>query len=76
MDLNIRAFLLTNLEKLEIRVLEKQSIHTQFWIIKKGVLIYERSIDERIQFIERLLPIYYDHIIWFKNYFAQSLGTG
>ena len=74
-DLNIRAGEITNLDKLEIRVLEKQSIHTQFWIIKEGVLLYERSNEERIEYIEKLLPSYYDHIIWFEDYLSQSLGS-
>lgn len=74
-DLNIRAEKLTNLDKLEIRVLEKQTIHTQFWIIKEGVLLYERSNEERIEYIEKLLPSYYDHIIWFDDYLSQSLGS-
>lgn len=74
-DLNVRAEDLTNLDKLEIRVLEKQSIHTQFWIIKEGVLLYERSNEERIKYIEKLLPNYYDHIIWFEDYLSQSLGS-
>ena len=74
-DLNVRAGEITNLDKLEIRVLEKQSIHIQFWIIKEGVLLYERSNEERIKYIEKLLPSYYDHIIWFEDYLSQSLGS-
>lgn len=74
--LNVEASEITHLDAIEIRILEKQALHVQFRIIKEGILLYERSTRERIQFIEKLLGTYYDHDIWYRNYLAQSLSSG
>jgi predicted nucleotidyltransferase len=72
--INTEAERLTNLNKLEIRILQKKSLHTQFNILKEGIVFYELILNSRNDYLEQILPQYYDHIIWFNNYLNESLG--
>ena len=71
-QLHIKATDLTTFEEIEIKVLETLPLHVQFNAITKGILIYEKNSEVVPFFIEKLLPLYYDHIIWYKNLLDQS----
>ncbi len=71
-NLHVKATDLTNFEELEILVLETLPLHVQFNAIANGILIYEKNPEVNVRFIEKLLPLYYDHMIWYKNLLDQS----
>ena len=64
----------TQLEKIEVQILEVLPLHIQFHIIKDGILIYQSENAKRISFIENLYNNYYDYIIWYENMLKVSLG--
>jgi hypothetical protein len=71
-NLHIKATDLTEFEEIEILVLQTLPLHIQFNVICNGILIYERDSEINSTFIENLLPLYYDHMIWYKNLLDQS----
>ncbi len=70
--LHVKSTDLTNYEEIEISVLETLPLHVQFNAIANGFLIYEKNPDVSSLFLERLLPLYYDHMIWYKNLLNNS----
>ena len=72
-DLSRKASEVTELDNLEITILEKVPLHVQFEAIKDGILLYEESNDVRANFIENLLKYYYDHKIWYQNYLKLAV---
>lgn len=66
-DLRVKASELTQIEKIEISVLETLPLHVQFDAIKHSIKLYLKNKEVYPQFLERLLPRYYDHIIWYEN---------
>lgn len=75
-ELNILAEEMTGLNRLELRILEKQSLHVQFQVLKEGIIIYTKNPDYRNKYLEHLMPFYFDHLIWFNNFLDQSLNVG
>lgn len=69
---HVRATELTKIEEFEIIVLETLPLHVQFNAIKNGILLYEKNPDVSSYFIEKMLPLYYDHMIWYKRLLDQS----
>ena len=70
--LHVKATDLTNFEEIEVLVLETLPLHIQFNAIAYGILIYEKDPEVNSAFIEKLLPLYYDHMIWYRNLLDQS----
>ena len=70
--LHVKATNLTTFEEIEVLVLEILPLHIQFNAIADGVLIYEKDPEINTSFIEKLLPLYYDHMIWYKKLLNQS----
>jgi len=70
--LHVKATDLTTFEEIEVLVLEILPLHIQFNAIADGVLIYEKDPEINTSFIEKLLPLYYDHMIWYKKLLNQS----
>ncbi len=71
-DMSVRATELTEFEEIEVIMLESVPLHVQFNGISDSLVIYERDTSVRSKFIEKLLPLYYDHMIWYKNMLNQS----
>lgn len=71
-QLHVKATDLTNYEEIEISVLETLPLHIQFSVISNGILLYEKFTDICSHFIEKLLPLYYDHMIWYNKLLNQS----
>ena len=71
-NLHVKATDLTNFEEIEISVLETLPLHIQFNVVVNGILLYEKNPEITSLFIEKMLPLYYDHIIWYKNLLDQS----
>jgi len=71
-QLHIKATDLTNYEKIEISVLEALPLHVQFNAIANGISLYEKDSEICSLFIEKLLPLYYDHMIWYNKLLDQS----
>ncbi len=69
---HVKATDLTKFEKFEIIVLETIPLHVQFNAITNGILLYEKNPDVSAYFIEKMLPLYYDHMIWYKRLIDQS----
>ena len=69
---HVKATDLTNCEEIEISVFESLPLHVQFNAIANGILLYENSPGVSSLFLEKLLPLYYDHMIWYKNLLNQS----
>ena len=70
--LHVKATDLTNFEEIEISILETLPLHVQFNVVVNGILLYEKNPEITSLFIEKILPLYYDHIIWYKNLLDQS----
>ena len=70
--LHVKATDLTNFEEIEISILETLPLHVQFNVVVNGILLYEKNPEITSLFIEKMLPLYYDHIIWYKNLLDQS----
>ena len=70
--LHVKATDLTNFEEIEISILETLPLHVQFNVVVNGILLYEKNPEITSLFIEKMLPLYYDHIIWYKNLLNQS----
>jgi len=70
--LHVKATDLTNFEEIEISILETLPLHVQFNVIENGILLYEKNPEITHLFIEKMLPLYYDHIIWYKTLLNQS----
>ena len=71
-QLHVKATDLTKFEEFEIIVLETLPLHVQFKAITIGILIYENKPDVSCYYIEKILPLYYDHMIWYKRLLDQS----
>ena len=69
---HVKATDLTKFEDFEITVLETLPLHVQFNAITNGILIYEKKPEVSSYFIEKILPLYYDHMIWYKRLIDQS----
>lgn len=70
--MHVKATELTKFEEFEVIVLETIPLHVQFNAITNGILIYEKNPEVSSYFIEKLLPLYYDHMIWYKGLLDQS----
>lgn len=66
-NLHVKSTDLTNYEEIEISVFETLPLHVQFNVFTNGFLIYEKNSDISSLFLEKLLPLYYDHMIWYNN---------
>ncbi len=71
-QLHVRTTNLTKYEEIEISVLENLPLHIQFRVISDGILLYEKNTDICSCYIEKLLPFYYDHMIWYNKLLDQS----
>jgi len=69
---SLTAINLIKFEELEISILEILPLHVQFNAIQYGILLFEINSDETSSFLEKLLPLYYDHKIWYEALIAQS----
>ena len=69
---HVKATDLTKFEDFEIIVLETLPLHVQFNAITNGILIYEKNPEVVSYFMEKMLPLYYDHMIWYKRLLDQS----
>ncbi len=70
--IHVKATDLTRFEEIEILVLETLPLHVQFKAITNGVLLYEKNSVISSLFLEKLLPLYYDHMVWYRNLIDQS----
>lgn len=71
-QMHVKATDLTKFEEIELLILENLPLHVQFSVISRGILLYEKNIDIHSYFIEKLLPLYYDHMIWYNKLLNQS----
>ena len=71
--LNTEAEQATGNSKLEIRVIDVLPIHVQFQIIAEGVILFDKSEEVRLDHKERIMKLYYDHIIWYEKMLDRSL---
>ena len=60
------------IEEVDLEVVEILPLHVQYDVISNGILLYEKMMGLNVSFIERFLPFYYDHMIWYKNLIHQS----
>ncbi len=72
MELSVKMTEVTNFEEIQISIFENLPLHVQFNAIYDGILIYERKLGLKANFIEHLLPRYYDHMIWYKQVLKRS----
>ncbi|HMF32984.1 MAG TPA: nucleotidyltransferase domain-containing protein [Candidatus Lokiarchaeia archaeon] len=72
-QINVEASDAIGIEPIEISFLEKIPPHVQYRVIKEGILIYERTHDLRINFVEKLLSTCYDYMIWYQSYLNQAM---
>lgn len=70
--LHVKATDLTTYDEIEISIFETLPLHIQFNSIANGILLYEKNPDASSLFLEKLLPLYYDHMIWYKKLVNQS----
>jgi len=72
-DINRISSELMKSDILEISVLERTPLHVQFQAISEGILIFEQTKKIRINYVENLLKLYYDHRIWYQKYLQQAV---
>ncbi|MFQ6125928.1 MAG: nucleotidyltransferase domain-containing protein [Candidatus Heimdallarchaeota archaeon] len=72
-SLNTEAEQVTGISTLEVWILETLPIHVQFQVIAEGIVLYEKSEKTRLDYKERIMKLYYDHIIWYENMLNLSL---
>jgi predicted nucleotidyltransferase len=70
--LHLKITELIRIEEVDISVIETLPLHVKFQVIAEGILIYENPTGKRAEFVEKLLPYYYDHMIWFKRLLKES----
>ena len=70
--MSIKIEELTKFQEIEVSVLEMSPLHVQFNVIRDGILLYEKAEGVKANFLEGLLPRYYDHIIWYRNVLKKS----
>ncbi|MFO8017787.1 MAG: nucleotidyltransferase domain-containing protein [Promethearchaeia archaeon] len=70
--LHVKASELAEIEKIEISVLQNLPLHVQFNAIKYRLLIYEQNPQVFPEFLEKLLPLYYDHKIWYDQLLKEA----
>ena len=73
-ELHLQSSALTGFDEIEIKILESLPLHVQFNAISKGILLYEDEEGRKAEFVEKLLPRYYDHMIWYKRMIEQSIN--
>lgn len=71
-QLHIKISNILKHDKVDISILENIPLHIQFEVIQDGLVIYEKNDKTRKRFIEKLLPKYWDHMIWYKKLISQS----
>ena len=71
--LNTEAEQATANSNIEIRIIEALPIHVQFQIIAEGVVLYDKSEEARLDYKERIMKQYYDHIMWYQKMLDLSL---
>lgn len=69
---HLKATDLTKFEEIEISILEILPLHVQFNVFQNGILLFETNPEITASFLEKLLPLYYDHKIWYESLIAQS----
>ena len=71
-SLSIKIEELTKFQEIEVSVLEMLPLHIPFNDIRDGILLYEKAEGVKANFLEGLLPCYYDHIIWYRNMLKEA----
>ena len=71
-ELSVKVTKITNFEDTQISVFEILPLHVQFKVIHDGILIHEKIPGIKADFVENLLPRYYDHMIWYKRLLKGS----
>ena len=72
-ELSRKASEITKLDQIEITIMEELPLQIQFQVISEGKVLYQRSEEERMDFIETILNQYYDYIIWYQSYLNQAM---
>lgn len=73
-EINDKLTQLTNFKNFQVSILQVLPLHVQFSAINDGIVIFESSLLNRLNFIENLLNQYYDHKIWYERMLNESLG--
>lgn len=71
-SLNVQVETLTGLEEIDVKILQNLPLHIQFDIFKHGEIFFDKEPQKRMNYLESLLPKYYDHIIWYKQMLNDS----
>jgi len=71
-EINVKIVDITNFQEIELSIIETLPLHIQFNVIHDGILLYERFSGARASFLEKMLPLYYDHMIWYNRLLKQS----
>ena len=65
----------TQIDEIDISILEKLPTITQFSMLRDGIVIYEDQTGDAHNFIEKLMNQYYDLAMWYENLLDISLGV-
>ena len=71
-QLTMKMTEITYFDEIEISVFETIPLHVQFDVIYNGILLYEKTPGVKANFVEKLLPKYYDHMIWYERLLKHS----
>lgn len=61
---------------IDIRILNEAPLSFRYNVIKSGHPLFERSKDERSDFVERTLDLYFDFAPYRRMYLRETLGIG
>ena len=64
----------TQFNNFQVSIFQNLPLHIQFSVINEGLVVYESSLIDRLNYIENLLNRYYDHQIWYNRMLNDSLG--
>lgn len=60
----------------DVRILNEAPLSFRYNAIKSGHLLFERNKDERSDFVERTLDLYFDFAPYRRMYLRETLGIG
>lgn len=65
----------TDVDKINVQIVENLPIHVQYTALSEGILLYARTPSVASTYLENLMGVYFDHIIWYKRYLKESVNS-
>ncbi|MHA2363204.1 MAG: nucleotidyltransferase domain-containing protein [Candidatus Hodarchaeales archaeon] len=63
---------LFDLRELDVQLLNILPIHVQYNAVVNGITLFRHPLFSEEDYLEQLMNVYFDHIIWYENLLNQS----